>query len=165
MLAESYFLKFMTDNQVYYVSPEGLEVLEGELKERSTTLRKEIAEKIGVAKDQGDLSENFEYQDAKERQAANETRIIKLRDMLTRVKLIEKSTGDDIQLGSTFVATLADGTEKNFEIVGATETDPMAGKISNDSPIGKAFIGQALGATVDVETPSGTISYIIKSIN
>jgi transcription elongation factor GreA len=155
----------MTENKIYYVSPEGLAALEGELKERSTTLRKQISETIGVAKDQGDLSENFEYQDAKERQGANETRIIKLRDMLTRVKLIEKSSGDDVQLGSSFVVKLADGGEKNFEIVGATETDPIAGKISNESPIGKAFIGQKPGASVDVETPSGTINYIIKSID
>ncbi len=163
-MAEYYFVN-MTD-QIYYVSEEGLKELEAELDHREGPVRLEISEKIGTAKDQGDLSENFEYQDSKERQAQNETRIIQLRDMLTRVKLIEKGhTTEDIQLGSKFSATLSDGVEKNFEIVGATETDPMAGKISNESPIGRAFIGKAVGDVVEVDTPSGTMTYKISKIN
>ena len=151
----------MTDNQVYYVSAEGLQELQNELAHREGAIRLEIADKIGTAKDQGDLSENFEYQDSKERQAQNETRIIQLRDMLTRVKLIEKSDKSTIQLGSRFEVSLGDGTKKTFEIVGATETDPMAGKISNESPIGKAFLDKDVGDTVPVTTPSGTITYKI----
>lgn len=154
----------MTD-KVYYVSEEGLQELKDELLHRSTVKRREIAEKIGTAKDQGDLSENFEYQDAKERQAANETRVIKLRDMISRASIIKKTSGGNkIVLGSKFITQLADGTEREFELVGATEANPVTGRISNESPLGEAFLGKNIGADVEIEVPSGKVIYTIKKI-
>ncbi|MFH1631553.1 MAG: transcription elongation factor GreA [bacterium] len=149
----------------HYVSEEGLQALKDELENRKTTLRREIAEKISVAKEQGDLSENFEYQDAKDQQAENETRILLLEELIKSAVLVEHREGEStISIGATFKVELEDGSTKDFELVGATETDPLAGKISNESPLGQKFIGTAAGDTIEVKTPSGTVKYKIISI-
>ena len=147
------------------MSAEGLEKLKQELQDRKTTVRRDIASQIATAKEQGDLSENFEYQDAKDQQGENETRIILLRDMIANSVVIEqKSGGSSISLGVTFTTELSDGVTKEFEIVGPTETNPMQGKISNESPLGKAFLGKGVGDTVEMKVPSGTMTYKITAI-
>jgi transcription elongation factor GreA len=146
----------------HYVSEEGLEKLKEELVHRERVLRREIAEKIGNAKDQGDISENFEYQESKEQQAINETRIIYLRDFISRAVITEKDEKDQsIQVGSTFSVKTGTGDEKTFSMVGFSEADPMAGKISNDSPIGKLFFGKKEGDTVELTMPTSTMTYTI----
>ena len=148
----------------YYVSIEGLQKLKGELAERETTLRKQIGDAIGTAKDQGDLSENFEYQDAKERQVTNETRIIELKDMIAKSVVVEAKAGaTEIMIGSTFDVEIG-GMQKTFSIVGETESDPLAGKISHESPLGDAFMGHSAGDTVEVDAPAGKIAYKIISL-
>ncbi len=152
----------MSDAQ--YLSEAALEEVKKELQERRTTNRKQLAEEIGAAKELGDLSENFEYHDAKERQGQNESRIIQLENMIHNAVIVATKTGESkISLGVRFVAEF-NGTEKTFEIVGATESDPMAGKISNESPIGNAFLGLSVGEVAKVETPAGTMEYKVISI-
>jgi transcription elongation factor GreA len=151
------------NQEVYYVTAEGLEGLAVELEERSKVTRKQIADDIGTAKDQGDLSENFEYQDAKERQAKNEARIIHLRDIMARAVVMQKGGTDVISMGSTFIVKMGE-MERTFMLVGATESDPMAGRISHESPLGKAFLGKKPGDSVEIEVPSGTMTYEIVKI-
>ncbi len=147
-----------------YISHEGLEELKKEFTHRSKITRFEIAERIADAKELGDLSENFEYHEAKEQQALNETRIVNLEGMIHDAVLIEKSHGkSEIALGVTFVA-LFNGKEKTFSIVGSTEADPLSGKISNESPIGLAFYGKKPGDSVEIETPRGNVTYEVISI-
>lgn len=149
----------------YYISAEALEELKKELQHRKTTVRREIAKDIQTAKEQGDLSENFEYQDAKERQAANEGEIIRLDDRISKAILVEKQSGDTIKLGSSFTAEDQSGTQRHFEIVGGSEANPMEGKISHESPLGNAFLGANAGDDIAFEAPSGTISYKVISID
>lgn len=146
-----------------YVSSQGLEELKKELAKRKAN-RKDIAEKISSAKELGDISENFEYHEAKEQQAINETRIIQLDEMVKDFVIIEETTGSQrIELGASFDVQV--GKEKRpFQIVGSTEADPTSGKISNESPIGQAFLGRKAGETVEVKVPSGKVSYKILSI-
>lgn len=152
-------------SDITYLSQEKLEELKQELKKRETEIRREISEKIGNAKDLGDLSENFEYQDAKDIQAENERRIVELQDMIHQAVIVEKRSGEEaIALGTTFTAELSNGTKKKFEIVGPTETDPMSGKISNESPLGQEFLGKKLGESVKISTASGEIEYKITEI-
>jgi transcription elongation factor GreA len=147
-----------------YVSAEGLEQLKRELEDRKKVQRREIANKIESAKELGDLSENFEYHEAKEQQAMNESRIGALQDMLKDFIIVqEKLGGSAISLGSSFVVQL-NGQEKTFEIVGSSEANPLGGKISNESPLGQAFLGHAVGDVVEVNVPSGVVKYIIKQI-
>jgi transcription elongation factor GreA len=149
----------------HFVSKEGLEALKSELEHREKVVRREIAEKISVAKDQGDLSENFEYQESKDQQAQNETRIIELRDIISRVTVVDAPTSSDkITLGSEFKVEAQNGEVKEFKLVGSTEADPMSGKISNDSPLGNAFLGQKKDDIITVNTPAGEIKYKIISI-
>lgn len=153
-------------NDTHYISPEGLQKLKDELADRQNRIRKEITEKISVAKEQGDLSENFEYSNAKEMQAMNETRIGELEEMLKNAVIIQsQGGGSTISLGASFKVKLGDGGEKIFTIVGSTESDPLAGKISNESPLGQAFLGHAVGDEVLIPLPTGQkVSYKIVSI-
>ena len=146
------------------MSKEKLEELTEELHERKTSGRKQIAESLEYAKSLGDLSENFEYHDAKDRQAVNEKRIMILEGMIKNAVVVEEQSGGDVvDLGVTFVAT-RDGKEHTYQVVGSNEADPLEGKISNESPIGQAFIGGRVGEDVVVETPSGAIQYTITRI-
>jgi transcription elongation factor GreA len=147
-----------------YISPEGLKEIKEELQERKTVTRREIAEKIGQAKELGDLSENFEYHDAKNVQGENESRIIQIENMLREIVVVEKQTGATcVAIGTGFTVEIA-GAEKTFEIVGASEADPLSGKISNESPLGSKFLGACIGDKVEMETPSGTMTYTLKSL-
>ena len=152
-------------SEVNYISQEGLDKLKQELEERKNVLRKEISERIGVAKEQGDLSENFEYQDAKDQQAENERKIANLEEMVHRAVVVEQKTGEDtVSLGVSFHAEGPGGMVKEFEIVGPSETDPMSGKISNESPLGQAFLGKKVGEVAEIETASGSVTYKITEI-
>lgn len=147
-----------------YLSKEGLTTLEAELLQRKKALRAEIADRIASAKELGDLSENFEYHEAKEQQAQNEMRIIDLENMIKDTVMVEQqSGGNTISLGTTFMVETG-GKARKFEIVGSNEADPIAGKISNESPLGQVFIGRGEGEVVEVSVPSGAITYKIVSI-
>ncbi len=153
-------------NTTHYISPDGLQKLKDELADRQNRIRKEITEKISIAKEQGDLSENFEYSNAKEMQAMNETRIGELEEMLKNAVIIQsQGGGSTISLGASFQVKLGDGSKKDYTIVGSTESDPMAGKISNESPLGQAFLGKAVGDDVIIPLPGGAnVKYEIISI-
>ncbi|TSC75195.1 MAG: transcription elongation factor GreA [Parcubacteria group bacterium Gr01-1014_44] len=150
-------------NQGQYFSPEGLEKLKKELEERKYVLRKEIATKIVEAKDLGDLAENAEFTEAKEMQAFNEGRIEELDSILKHAQLIFKPSGGIVEVGSTVKAKSPMG-EHTFTIVGASESNPVQGFISNESPLGQAFIGQIKGNEIEVRTPKGFVKYKILEV-
>lgn len=147
-----------------YISSAGLQAMKDELENRRTVNRRLIAERISAAKDLGDLSENFEYHEAKEEQGLNEARISQLENMIHDAVVIDESSGNvTISIGTTFVVEV-NGQEKIYTMVGSSEADPIGGKISNESPIGAAFFGHAINDVVDVQTPAGVTSYRIKEI-
>jgi len=147
-----------------YLSKQGLIDLQEELQKRTTVTRKEIAEKIAAAKELGDLSENFEYHEAKEQQGFNETRVIQLQDMIRDVEIVKDMVGGSfIELGTTFTVSSSYG-EKTYSMVGSNESNPLEGKISNESPMGLAFIGHEVGEEIEIKTPSGSVLYKILSI-
>lgn len=147
------------------ITESGLEKLKEELEERSTTTRQEIANAIKEAKEQGDLSENAEYSTAKQQQAENEARIAELEMMIKNAEVVKRDEKDSsAQIGSK-VTVKANGKEMIFEIVGINESDPSVNKISNESPIGGALIGKKVGDKVEINIPSGTITYEIAAIN
>ena len=146
-----------------YISQEGLEKLKGELQQLKTEERKAIAERLESAKALGDLSENAEYAEAKDAQSLNEVRISELEEMLRTIIVIKPTGSDRVEVGSTVVA-LRDGAEETYTIVGSEEADPLKGKVSNESPLGKSFLGRKKGDAFDVKTPGGTIQYKIKEI-
>lgn len=147
-----------------YVSQQGLQDLKDEFSRRTTIVRREIAEKIAAAKELGDLSENFEYHEAKEQQGFNEARILEVEDMIRDAVIVEETTGATvIQIGTTFTVSSKNG-EKTFSLVGSNESNPLEGKISNESPMGLAFIGHEVGDKVEIQSPGGTTMYTIVSI-
>ncbi len=147
-----------------YLSAEGLEKLKRELEELKTVKRREIAERLEAAKALGDLSENAEYHEAKEAQSLNEVNIQELEEVLRDVVLITKPTHTKIvQIGSTIAVDSSRGREV-FTIVGSEEADPLAGKISNESPMGQAFLGRTAGETVEIKAPGGVETYKIQKI-
>lgn len=149
---------------VNYLTPEGLEKLKKELAELKTTKRQEIAERLEQAKALGDLSENAEYEEAKEEQSMVETHIAELEDVLRSVVVIQKSTQTDhVTIGSTIRISSENG-EETYTIVGSEEADPLNGKISNESPLGSAFLEKKVGETVEVRTPGGSTAYTIEEI-
>jgi len=148
-----------------YLTKEKLVELKNELAELKTVKRVEIAEKLQRAKELGDLSENSEYFEAREEQGQIESRIFELEDMLKDVELIEKSkvvTGL-VKVGSTIEVSKA-GKKMKFFIVGSNEAKPEDGYISNESPLGKAFLGKKSGDVVLVQVPSGKVEYKIVSV-
>ena len=149
---------------VRFITKEGLEKLRAELDGRKTRLRQEIAQAIKEAKEQGDLSENAEYAEAKSQQNENESRIGELEMIIKNSQVVER---DDSQKGaqmSSIVKVKFNGSEMEFTIVGSNEADPANFKISNESPLGKAFMGHNAGDTVDVTTPKGVITYKIVDV-
>lgn len=149
------------------MSYEKLRELEEERDERKEVVRAQIAQKIKEAREQGDLSENAEYDAAKEEQRENELRIEEIESILknAEVYLEEDVAKDAVGLGST--VTLLDveyNDEVVYKIVGSTEVDSLNGRISNESPVGKKLIGAKKGALIEVETPSGTIKYKITKV-
>src|SRR3989338_2499195 len=148
-----------------YLSAEGLEKLKQELADLKTTVRKSIAERIESAKALGDLSENAEYQEAKDSQSQNEARIVELEDILRDAVFIsEHHRTDIVDIGSTVSVESDNAKEMAYTIVGSEEAEPIKGKISNESPLGKAFLGKKVGDQVDVRTPAGVKVYTIRQI-
>lgn len=146
------------------LTKDGLKKLQEELEERKVTVRQRIASAIKEAKEQGDLSENAEYSEAKQEQAENESRIAELEASLKdAVVARHNSQASGVQIGSV-VKTLLRGKEMAFTIVGSNEVDPSAGKISHESPLGKAFLNKEKGARVSVETPAGSMEYEILEV-
>ncbi len=146
---------------------EGLEKLEKELEYLKTVGRNEVAEKIKEARGFGDLSENSEYDEAKNEQAQMEVRIAQIEAMLKNVKLIdeEEIDTDKVSVGCKIKAKdLTYNETVEYTIVGSTEANPFAGKLSDESPVGAAFIGKGIGDKVTVETPGGVCEYEILSI-
>lgn len=146
---------------------EGLEKLESELEYLKTEKRAEVAGKIKVALGFGDLSENSEYDEAKNEQAQVEARIAQVENMLKNAKIIdtEEAPTDVVSLGSKVkVFDIEFDEELEYSIVGSTEADPANNKISDESPVGTALLGKAIGDTVNVEAPSGTIQFKILDI-
>lgn len=146
------------------ISQEGYDKLQDELNLLTTTRRKEIAERIERAKELGDLSENAEYSEAKDAQALNEGRVMELTNTLKNVTIVQNTTShDQVTMGSK-VTVKSETGEKQYTIVSFNEADPINGKISNESPIGVAFINKHKGDQVEVETPKGTIKFKIIKI-
>ncbi len=144
---------------------EGLKKLNTELEERKTKIRHEIADSIKEAKEQGDLSENAEYSEAKHHQNENESRIAELEAMLKdSVVAAKHKSSSTVCMGSKLTVKVA-SREINFEIVGSNEVDPAQGKISNESPLGQAFFGKGKGDKVEVTTPAATVKYEILSVH
>lgn len=151
----------------YPMTIEGREKLEEELNTLKTTKRKEVVERIKIARGFGDLSENSEYESAREEQAFIEGRIQKIENMLQNAEIIDINdyAEGEISLGRTVTfKELPDGFEEEYTIVGAAEADPFAGKISNESPIAKGLIGKKEGDKVTIETPGGEMNVEILSV-
>lgn len=154
----------MADKQ--YLTKERLEELKEELADLRGRRRIEVGERLRRAKELGDLSENSEYFEAREEQAQLETRIGELEEIVKNAKIIEKSgSTTTVSVGSTVVVQRADGKEMTFTIVGSNETKPEAGLISNESPLGSAFLGKRTGDSVTVKTPAGQAEYKILSVS
>lgn len=157
--------------KAYYVTQEGLEALQNELEDLKVNRRKEVAEKIKVALSFGDLSENSEYDEAKNDQAILEARIADLEVMLNKAQVIKKNeqAAGTVHIGSSISVSYkrADGSEatREFSIVGSNEANPRAGKISDESAVGKALIGAKVGESVEVEAPAGIVVYTILSVS
>jgi len=146
------------------ISQEGYDKLKDELEHLIKVKRPEIAKRIESAKELGDLSENAEYHDAKDAQAFNDGRIIELSSMLKNLTVVDSNGSKDIVAMGSKVTAKANGEEKQYTIVSFNEADPLTGKISNESPLGVAFLGKKKGDRVIVNTPKGEVEYKIKRI-
>jgi transcription elongation factor GreA len=155
----------MVVKKTFRLTKDGVAELERELK-GLTHERKEIAENIRVAREFGDLAENSEYQSARAAQERNEARINEIEHILQNVELIKVPKGaGKVQLGSKVQLRGKDGKSKDFQVVGTVEADPLNGKISDESPIGQALLGQKVGDAVEIKTPVETATYKIAAIS
>ena len=154
------------------ITEDGLKKIKDELEHRRVTLRQSIANSIKEAKEQGDLSENAEYSEAKRQQAENESRIAELDFMLKDSTVVSYNKNSGIvQMGSKVKVSArggsafgGNGSEMEFQIVGSNEANPSEMKISNESPMGKGFLGKKKDEKVEIDTPSGIINYVILDI-
>lgn len=149
----------------FHLTQQGAEELKTEL-DVLIARRTEVAEAIRIAREQGDLTENAEYQAAKQDQERQETRISELEHILKNVSVIKKpKVADKVSRGSTVELKSADGKKKVFTIVGTVEADPLNGKISDESPIGQALLGKKRGEEVEIKTPADTTTYKVVDIS
>ena len=146
----------------YQITAEGKAELEKELTELKEQ-RSEIAEKIAAARDYGDLSENAEYDAAREEQGIVESRVAEIEDILQNFELIKPKKGGSVHIGST--VELKNGKSVTYQVVGSVEADPLEGKISNESPIGAALMGKKAGDKVTIQTPKGQVTYTIELVH
>ncbi len=147
-----------------YITKDGLEKLKAELKELKEVKIPEVAKRIQTARDNGDISENAEYEGAKEEQARVEGKIAELEEIIKNAKISDNNNSKgEIAVGSK-VKVHIDGDEEEFHIVGALEADPTNNKISHESPIGSALLGKKIGEKVEVEAPIGKVTYTILSV-
>ncbi|UUX34045.1 transcription elongation factor GreA [Fundicoccus culcitae] len=155
------------EEKVYPMTAEGKAKLEAELEDLKVNKRKEVVERIKVARSFGDLSENSEYDSAKDEQAFVEGRISTLEMMIRYAQVIDDQNvaNDEVTLGRkvTFIE-LPDGDEETYTIVGSAEADPLESKISNDSPIAKAILGKKINDVVTIETPGGSFDIKITDV-
>jgi len=144
-------------NDINYLTPEGKEKLEAELNELTTTGRKELAGRLKQAISMGDLSENADYHKAKEDQGFLEGRIQEIKKILKNAKIIESSTSyDQVTVGAHVTIKERDYPPETYHLVGSKESNPQNGKISHESPIGKALLRHKAGDLVDVRLPNGS---------
>ena len=159
---------FRFQENMKYISPEGLEKIKEELKERQTVMRQEIARRLDEAKSLGDLSENAEYSSAKEAQSFNEGRILELNNIIKESTILKpaKKGQKKIRMGAVIEVKMMNNSSSKqvFMIVGSQEADPNQGKISNESPLGHAFLDREIGDIIEVETPKGKVKYKIMGI-
>ncbi|MBP1968747.1 transcription elongation factor GreA [Virgibacillus natechei] len=158
----------MAIEKSYYMTQEGKEKMEEELHQLKTEKRQEVVERIKEARDFGDLSENSEYDAAKDEQSFVETRISQVEKMIRNAVIIENDNdnSDIVSLGkSVTFKELPDGDEETYMIVGSAEADPFEGKISNDSPMAKSLLGHEIGTEVAVTTPGGDIQVKIVKVD
>ncbi len=149
----------------HYLSKERLAELQAEYQELVTGRRMEVADRLKKAKEFGDLSENSEYNEAKDEQSQVERRIMELEDILKNAEVITRSgKHDEVSLGSVVEVEKDGGMKAVYNIVGSQEVDPEQGKISNESPVGAALMGHKAGETIKVRTLKGEVNYTIKSI-
>lgn len=157
----------MSESKKHIMTYEGVKKLEDELEYLKTVKRKEITEKIKVALSFGDLSENSEYDDAKNEQAFVEGRIIQLENMLKNATIIDDSEipTDIVSIGTTVTVKDYDFDEEvDYIIVGSAEADPLNNKISNESPVGNGLVGKKIGDIVEIQVPDGVSKYEILGI-
>ncbi|ERN55035.1 MULTISPECIES: transcription elongation factor GreA [Alkalihalophilus] len=158
----------MAEEKKHYMTEDGKRKLEEELEFLKTERRKEVVERIKIARSFGDLSENSEYDSAKEEQAFVEGRIAQLEKMIRNAVMIEEEAGSShaVSLGKRVkFIELPDGDEEEYTIVGSAESDPAEGKISNDSPMAQSLLGRSVGDKVTVNTPAGEMKIEILEIN
>lgn len=157
----------MAQEKIFPMTQAGKQKLEQELEHLKTVVRKEVVERIKIARSFGDLSENSEYDAAKDEQAFVEGRITTVENMIRNARIISEDelSKDAVSLGNsvTFVE-LPEGDEETYTIVGSAEADPFEGKISNDSPIAKSLLGRKVGDQVTVQTPGGEMKVKIIEI-
>lgn len=151
--------------KLFRLTQSGIDEFKTEL-ETLIAKRTDIADSIKTAREQGDLSENAEYQAARADQERNESRILEVENILQNVEVITKPTGAvKVQLGSSVKLKSAAGKSKEFQVVGTVEADPLNGKISDESPIGLALLGRRQGDNVEIKTPAETITYEVVDIS
>ena len=155
----------MAEMQRTLVTREGLEKMQKELDELRSTKRAEIAQRLKAAIAMGDLSENSEYDEAKNAQAFPEGRILQLEQQIRTAQVIEKVAKDRVDVGSTvLIEDMEEHLQEKVTIVGSTESNPFEGRISNESPVGRALMGAKAGDTVEAEAPNGVLKYKVISI-
>jgi len=148
-----------------YLTKEKLKELEAELHALKTVRRKEVAESLEAAKSLGDLSENAEYQEARELQATIEERIMKLEGIVKNAVIVERHHSDSVDIGSSvMVKKDGDKAERSYTIVGSEEADMATGKISYVSPLGKALMGKKKGDVFTFATPAGSVKYSVVKV-
>jgi len=152
----------MNDN---YISQEGLKKVKEELEKLTKVDRPEIIDRIAKARDLGDLSENAEYHDAREKQSFVEGRIQELESIIKNAIIIKLKKSDIIQIGSTVHAVCDNGMNVKYQIVGPTEANPAEGRISHESPLGRAFLGKGIGHEFELKIPAGTMKCKIEHID
>lgn len=152
-----------TENQTF-ITEDGYKKLVEEYRSLKDVKRQEIASRIELAKSFGDLSENAEYTDARNEQAFNEGRILELETILKTATVIKQTSGGSTVTMGSKIRIKMDGKEQEFSIVGSQEADPVAGKISYESPMGKSFIGKKVGDKFEIEVPKGKIKIEIVAI-
>ena len=157
----------MDDNNVTYLTKDGLQKLESELEHLRTVRRSEVASRLHQAIEDGELIENAEYEAAKNEQAFVEGRILSLRNMLSKVEVIEeKDEGppETVHIGSEVIIQENGSKRERYVIVGAAEASPVEGRISNESPLGRALLGCRVGEEVNVTAPAGELSFRVVKI-
>lgn len=158
----------MEDRKPVYLTDEGLEELKEELRRLKTKERSSVADEIAEARSKGDLSENAEYDAAKEKQGHLEARIAKLEDMVSRARVVDESQVDTSKayiLSTVRVKNLNNDTEHTYTLVSEREADISEGRISVDSPVGKGLLGQSAGDVVNIDVPAGTVELEILDIS